>query len=274
VDPATQATPVRGLFSGGDAVSGPATVVEAIAAGRRAARGINAFLGTADPGKSRPPKLLNRFAESAVSPSARNEVEPRPAGERAFDEEDLGGFDGGQVSNEAERCFNCGCVAVCPSDLAPVLTAVDARIVTDRRTIPAEAFFAAGLLSSTILEDGELVTGVFIPDGKNLRTSYVKFRIRNAIDFPVAGAAVALRMDGEAVRTARIVLGAAAPVPLRARRAERVLEGTAPGDAEAAEAAEAALEGALPLGSNAYKVQVLQALVKRAIKKALASPQT
>jgi xanthine dehydrogenase YagS FAD-binding subunit len=81
-------------------------------------------------------------------------------------------------------------------------------------------------------------------------------------------------MEGDTVRTARIVLGAAAPVPLRARRAERVLEGKTPGEAEAVEAAEAALKGAVPLGSNAYKVNVLQALVKRAIMKALASQQT
>ncbi len=273
VDPVTQATPIQGVFAGGDAVSGPATVVEAIAAGRRAALGINAFLGTADPGTRRPPKLLNRFAESAPAPSARQEVEPRPAGERTWDEEDLKGLDADQVSNEADRCFNCGCVAVSPSDLAPVLTALGARIVTTKRTVPAEAFFAAGLLSSTVLEDGELVTGVFIPSEEDLRTSYLKFRIRNAIDFPIASAAVALRMEGDTVRAARIVLGAAAPVPLRARQAERVLEGKAPGEAEAAEAAGAALEGALPLGNNAYKVNVLQALVKRAIRKALASPQ-
>ncbi len=269
VDPDTQATRVQGVFAGGDAVSGPATVVEAMAAGRRAARGINAFLSTAEPGGSRPPKLLNRFGEGALAPSARQEVEPRPAEKRTVDREDLGGLEAKQVVNEANRCFNCGCVAVCPSDLAPVLAALEARIITSKRTLPAEAFFAAKPLSSTVLEDGELVTGVFIPDAEGLRTSYLKFRIRNAIDFPIAGAAVALHMEGDTVRAARIVLGAAAPVPLRARRAERTLEGKTPGEAEAAESATAALEGAIPLANNAYKAHVLQALVKRAIKKAL-----
>ena len=274
VDPVTQATRVQGIFAGGDAVSGPATVVEAIAAGHRAARGMNAFLGTVEPEGSRSPNLMNRFARSALAPSARREPEPRPPEARTRNEEDLKGLDNDQVAAEAGRCFNCGCVAVCPSDLAPVLTALEARIVTSRRTLPVEAFFAVSPLSSTVLEDGELVTGVFIPVQKDLKTSYVKFRIRNAIDFPIAGAAVALQMEGDTVRTARIVLGAAAPVPLRARRAERVLEGKTPGEAEAVEAAEAALKGAVPLGSNAYKVNVLQALVKRAIMKALASQQT
>lgn len=269
VDPHSQATRIRGVFAGGDAVSGPATVVEAIAAGHRAARGINAFLGTSTPERTRPPKLLNGFAGGALEPSARQEKSSRPPEARTRDEEDLEGLEAAQVMAEANRCFNCGCVAVCPSDLAPVLTALDARIVTGRRTIPAEGFFTAKPLSSTILEHGELVTGVFIPDQKGLKTSYMKFRIRNAIDFPIASVAVALRMEGEAVRAARIVLGAAAPVPLRARRAERVLEGKTPGEIEAAEAAEAALKGALPLGGNAYKINVLRALVKRAILKAL-----
>ncbi len=269
VDPLTQGTLVQGIYAGGDAVTGPATVVEAMAAGRRAARGVNAFLGNADLGGTRSPSLLNRFSESALAPSARHVIEPAPPKARTLDQEDAGGFNADQALGEANRCFNCGCVAVCPSDLAPVLTALDARIITRKRTIPAEAFFAANFLSSTILEDGELVTGVFLPEGKDLKTSYMKFRIRNAIDFSIAGVAVALQMEGNTVTIARIVLGAAAPVPLRARRAERVLEGTEPGRAGAAKAAEAAVQGAMPLACNAYKVQVLRALVQRAIMKAL-----
>jgi NADPH-dependent glutamate synthase beta subunit-like oxidoreductase len=269
VDPESGSTRLRGVFAGGDAVSGPATVVEAIAAGRRGARGINAFLETAEPRKTSSPRLLNRFATSALEPSRRQEVEVRPPEARTWDGEDAAGLSSDQVPVEADRCLNCGCVAVCPSDLAPVLTALEAGIVTGKRTIPAEDFFTAAPLSSTILDHGELVSGVFIPDQKELRTSYLKFRIRNAIDFPVASVAVALRMEGDAVQAARIVLGAAAPVPLRARRAEQVLEGKTPGEAEAAEAAEAAVKGAMPLECNAYKVNVLQALIKRAILKAL-----
>ncbi|MCF8061189.1 MAG: FAD-dependent oxidoreductase [Deltaproteobacteria bacterium] len=272
VDPPPQATRMEGIFAGGDAVSGPATVVEAIAAGRRAARGVDAFLGTGAPRAARPSRLLNRFGEGALEPSGREEVEPRPPEARTRHEGDTGGLDAGQVLAEANRCFNCGCVAVSPSDLAPVLTALEARVITGKRTIPAEAFFAASPLSSTVLDPGELVSGVFIPDHEDLRTSYMKFRIRNAIDFPVASVAVALAMDGNVVRKARIVLGAAAPVPLRAREAERVLEGSEPGGTGAAEAAEAALKGALPLERNAYKINVFQALVKRAITEALVQP--
>jgi CO/xanthine dehydrogenase FAD-binding subunit len=270
VDPDTQATCVRGLFAGGDAVSGPATVVEAIAAGRRAARGVNAFLGGFGPGGKPSPRLLNRWGENALKPSRRQEVEPRPPADRTWYAEDLGGLDADQTLTEAGRCFNCGCVAVCASDLAPVLTALEAKMVTGKRTIPAEAFFAANPLSSTVLDVGELVTGVFLPNRRNLMTSYMKFRIRNAIDFPIASVAVALEMEGSTVRTARIVLGAAAPVPLRARRAERILEGKKPGQAEAEAAAKAAVEGTVPLQGNEYKVSVFRALVKRAIAEALA----
>lgn len=270
VDSNTQATGVRGVFAGGDAVTGPATVVEAIAAGHRAALGITSFLGTAALEKSlTPPRLMNSFAESALASSARQEKKPRPPESRTWDKEDLPGLDAVEVLDEANRCFNCGCLAVCQSDLAPVLTALEATIITGRRTIPIEDFFATNPLSSTVLENGELVTGVLIPNKQGLRTSYMKFRIRNAIDFPIASVAVALHMQGDIVRAARIVLGAAAPLPLRASRAERVLEGKAPLEAEVEKAAGAALRDALPLKCNAYKLNVFQALVKRTIMKAL-----
>lgn len=268
-DPITQGTNVEGIFAGGDAVTGPATVVEAIAAGKRAALGITEFLGTAHPPKDNLSKQLNRFARDALENSGRQEIELRAPQDRTWDEEDEAGLSDDQVLSEAKRCFSCGCVAVCPSDIAPVLTALEAKIITRKRAIPAEAFFAANTLSSTNLASGELVTGVFIPHRKNLRTSYLKFRIRNAIDFPVVSVAVALETEGNTVHVARIVLGAAAPVPLRARQAERFLEGKEPSKAKVAEAAEAAVRGAIPLKNNGYKINILKALVTRAVMDAL-----
>ncbi len=268
-DPLTQRTHLKGIYAGGDAVSGPATVVEAVAAGRRAAGGINEYLGVTTGEKDTRTRLLNRFHADCLKSSVRQEVEYSSPASRELDKEDKNGLNTDQVYKEVNRCFNCGCVAASPSDLAPVLTALEAEIITGKRVIPAEGFFSARSLVSTVLDDGELVSGVFIPFKDSLKTSYLKFRIRNAIDFPIASVAVALDMNGNIVRKARIVLGAAAPVPLRARRAERVLEGKEPGEAEATEAAQAAVKGAVPLKNNAYKVSIFRALVKRAIMKAL-----
>ena len=269
VDPETQATRIEGLYAGGDGVNGAGTVVEAIAAGRRAARSMNQYLGKDFAERKLIKRRMNRFDESCLDTSSRQEPEYRAARNRDLLGEDQSELSQSQLTKEVKRCFNCGCVAVCPSDLAPALVALDAGIVTGRRTIPAEVFFAAGPLSSSVLERGELISRIIIPARKNLRTDYLKFRIRNAIDFPIASVAVALEMEASKVIKARIVLGAAAPVPLRAREAERVLEGKAVGVREAEEAAQVAVGAANPLKKNVYKVEIIHALVKRAILSAL-----
>jgi CO/xanthine dehydrogenase FAD-binding subunit len=73
------------------------------------------------------------------------------------------------------------------------------------------------------------------------------------------------------VRSARLALGAAAPIPLRATGAEEFLVGRRLDPATVAEAASLALADAAPLGENRYKVAILRALVERALE-ALANP--
>ena len=188
------------------------------------------------------------------------------AEERNVEREDALGLNSEQVKAEAGRCFNCGCVAACPSDLAPALIALGAKIKTTQRVIDAEEFFAAGVLKSTVLEADELVTEIRLPAVKpNTKSAYLKFRQRQAIDFPLVSVAAALTNKDGKVDSACIVLGAAAPVPIRVKEAEDFLKGKAITDQAAAEAAEAAVRGALPLGRNRYKVQVTKALVKKAI---------
>ena len=264
-DPETQATKIQGFFAGGDMVSGPATVVEAIASGRRAALSINQFMGSPSFDHTPAQESLNHFPESALEHSNRQKPEYRATVDRDVEGEDQSNLNRDQLIEEANRCFNCGCVAVCPSDLAPALVALDAKIVTGKRTIPAERFFTVVPFSSTVLEPGEIVAGITIPDKKNLKTCYLKFRIRNAIDFPIAGVAVALELKTNIVTAARIVLGAAAPVPLRAREAESILVGREIDEKAAEEAAQAALGGSVRLGKNGYKLKVFRALVKRTI---------
>src|SRR5574340_1230301 len=77
--------------------------------------------------------------------------------------EDTRTLDPAEVDYEANRCFNCGCVAVSPSDVAPALIALDASIKTTRRLLRAEDFFSARVGGSTALDPCELVQEVILP---------------------------------------------------------------------------------------------------------------
>jgi xanthine dehydrogenase YagS FAD-binding subunit len=161
-----------------------------------------------------------------------------------------------------------GCLAVNPSDIAVALVALDALIVTTKRTVAAEIFFKATAMTSTILESDELITEIQIPrlPGKT-RHTYEKFILRKPVDFAVVSVASVLTMENNLCKDARIVLGAVAPDPLRARNAEDVIKGRAIDEHVAAEASEQALAGAKPLKMNNHKVEIAKVLVRRAIQR-------
>ena len=152
------------------------------------------------------------------------------------------------------------CIAVNQAELAPPLLALEAEVVTTERTLPIREFFGVGVMSTTVLEPGELVTELRFPlpeEGTKMR--YKRFSFRKSIDFPVVNVAV-LETPG---REYRIALGGVAPVPRRAEAAEELLRGK-PLTPELAEAAgKAAVEGAKPTEANAYKLQLVKTLVKR-----------
>ena len=152
------------------------------------------------------------------------------------------------------------CLAVNQAELAPPLLALEAQVVTTARTIPIGDFFAVGVLRSTVLEPGELVTEVRIPlpeDGT--RMAYKRFSFRKSIDFPVVNLAVVQRPGNEY----RIALGGVAPTPLRAEAAETLLAGKELTPELAEAAGKAAIQGAKPTEANAYKLQLVKTLVKR-----------
>ncbi|MFH1114682.1 MAG: FAD binding domain-containing protein [Pseudomonadota bacterium] len=159
-----------------------------------------------------------------------------------------------------------GCFAVGPSDVAVALVALDAGIVTSKRTLSAEAFFKATAMKSTVLGADELITEIRVPNLPAAAVQrYDKFTLRKPIDFAIVSAASIITMDHGICTDARIVLGAVAPEPKRAHDAEEVLKGRHI-DAEIAEkAAELALAGATSLRMNGYKVEIATVLVKRAI---------
>jgi len=96
-----------------------------------------------------------------------------------------------------------------------------------------------------------------------------KFAKKEALDWPLAFAAVALSLNGDAVRSARVVLGHVAPVPWPSPEAEQALVGKTFVNELADEAGKAAVSKATPLSKNAYKVQLARVAVKRALLRAV-----
>ena len=168
-----------------------------------------------------------------------------------------------------------GCAIVHPSTAATALVAFDAGVeLADgrgaRRTVALEDFLlgpAADLQRENALAPGEILTAVLLPGPKpGVRSFHLRQGELDSFDWPIAdvAAVLELRPDGTCER-ARVVLGAAAPVPYRARRAESARAGRPIAEDTARGAAIAALAGATPLSKNAYKVPVFEALVRRAI---------
>jgi len=159
-----------------------------------------------------------------------------------------------------------GCIAVHPSDTAPALIALDARIKTSKRTIRAEDFFQVEVSRTTVLEDDEIVTEIQIPTPvDNTKSAFYKFALRKSIDFPIVNCAAMITDSGDKVGSARICLNAVYVKPYRAIEAEVAIIGKAINDTNAEAAGSAAVSDAKPLKDNAYMVQVAKIMVKRAI---------
>ena len=161
------------------------------------------------------------------------------------------------------------CAATHPSDMAVALAALDAVVHVEGaagpRVIPlGEMYRLPGGEPDreTTLERGDLITAVELPALEHAaRSAYRKVRDRASYAFGVASVAAALDVAGGIVREARIALGAVAPLPWRARRAEQVLTGR-PASAEwFGRAADAELAAAAPLPGNAFKVTLVRNIV-------------
>jgi xanthine dehydrogenase YagS FAD-binding subunit len=170
---------------------------------------------------------------------------------------------------EADRC-----VAVSPSDTAPALVALDAQMVVHNadgeRLIAARNFFIGpwrDITRMTALDPGDLLVSIRIPGTFAGKTHYFeKVRDRQVWDFPLVNIASALSLSGTTIEDARLVVGGVAARPLRLAEAEDAIRGRARNEETARMAAEIAGRGAVTLRHNAYKVPLMQNLVKRAIR--------
>jgi xanthine dehydrogenase YagS FAD-binding subunit len=178
--------------------------------------------------------------------------------------------------NQYHAIFGEGpCHIVHPSSLAVPAIALDARFrilgPTGEREVAAADYYQMpdrNLFGETVLAANEILTHVILPAPGQTRNATYEVRFKQSHDWPLAMASVALSMQGQTVRSARIVMGSVAPVPWRSTAAETALTGKRLSEQAAMEAADAALAAAKPMSGNAYKVQIARTAVKRAILKA------
>jgi xanthine dehydrogenase YagS FAD-binding subunit len=232
--------------------------------------------------------ILPNAAEAAASPQIRNQ-----------------GTIGGNVSQDARcwyyrggwPCYRAGgnicyadtptglnrehaildadrCVAVNPSDTAPALIALDAKMVIrtpkGERVVNAEDYFigpAIDITRMTILQPGDLLTTIRIPSTwAGSQFYFEKARDRSVWDFALVNVAAAVVTSGNAIERIRLVVNGVAAHPVRLTAVEAAVQGK-PRNAETAElAGQLAVRGARPLQYNAYKVPLMRNLVKRAIR--------
>lgn len=175
---------------------------------------------------------------------------------------------------------NTPCAIVHPSTAATVLVALDAMVELTSATgatrrVLLEDFFVPpehDLQRENDLRPQEILTAIRLPQlAPSVRMAHIKQGEKDSFDWPLADVAVVLDFDPAATcKRAAIVLGAAAPVPHRAKTAEAAITGKLIDENAAAQAGRAALDGATPLAKNAYKLPLFETIVRRAILKAAA----
>jgi len=175
-----------------------------------------------------------------------------------------------------EHCILGGsrCVAVNPSDTAPVFVALDAKMVIRRgsteRVVDAEDFFigpAVDITRMTVLESGDLLTAIRLPSTwAGARLYYEKVRDRGSWDFPLANIASAMMESSGVIERARVVVNGVAPYPVRLTETEDSLRGQAVSEDLAERVGQIAIRGVEPLTHNGFKVSLMKNLVKRAVR--------
>jgi len=232
--------------------------------------------------------LLSEGAELAASPQIRNQ-----------------GTIGGNVSQDTRcwyyrsgwKCYRAGgnicfadtptainrehaifganrCVAVNPSDTAPALIALDAKMVIrstkGERVVDAENYFigpGTDITRMTVLKPGELLTTIRIPSSwAGAHFYFEKIRDRQVWDFPIVNIASAAVFTGDRIDRIRIAMNGLAAHPLRLNNVEDAITGKPRNEETADMAGKLAIQGAEPLRYNGFKVPLMRNLVKRAIR--------
>jgi len=165
------------------------------------------------------------------------------------------------------------CHIVYPSDLAPMLIALDARVTISsprgERKLALADFYALpskNVRRENVLAADELIREVRIPPAKkNEKSAYIKLKERETWDFALVSTAVSGTGTGGVLSDPRIVLGGVAPIPWRLAKTETSLQGKKLSEALIKEALRADLQEARPLQENGYKTALVEAAVTRAL---------
>jgi xanthine dehydrogenase YagS FAD-binding subunit len=165
------------------------------------------------------------------------------------------------------------CCAVHPSDLAPVLVALEAdvqlRSGAGERTLAIGDFFQLPddeRRTETVARPDELITAIRVPPvPADARSVYIKAMDRKVWAFALASVTAILTFDGPRIADARLVLGGVAPIPWRVTAVESSLRGVHSDSAAIERAARDALTSSEPLQHNAYKVPLTRSLIRRAL---------
>jgi xanthine dehydrogenase YagS FAD-binding subunit len=167
---------------------------------------------------------------------------------------------------------NSGCCMVYPSDMAPALMALNARveIATPKgnKTVPIEQFYVRperNVLRENILTPQEMVVALEVPaPAAASRGVYLKLKERQAFDFAVTSVAINLSLKNKIVADSRVVFGGIAPFPLRSTKTESILKGKEIKECISV-ACKAAVDGAQPLSKNGYKVDATRGILEEAL---------
>ncbi|QDU83394.1 4-hydroxybenzoyl-CoA reductase subunit beta [Planctomycetes bacterium Pla163] len=231
--------------------------------------------------------ILTEAADSIASPQIRSvatlggNLNQRPRCWYYRNEEAFCLKKGGSVCYAAEGMNKYNAILgggpsyiVHPSDMAPALIALDARVqlvgpdgdrevaLADYYTLPSDG----PMTSETVRANGEIVVDVIVPpQPQGLRSTYLKFKERESYDWALASVALAVVMDGGVVRHARMSLGGVAPKPWTVD-VQGVLAGRPVNDETVAKVADLALDGAKALAHNGYKIPLTRGLIARAFQ--------
>jgi len=164
---------------------------------------------------------------------------------------------------------------VSASSLGPALIALGAKVklmsASGSRVVPVEKFFVNPQSEEEreiALMPNEILTEIQLPAARGVRNTTYEIRQKDAMDWPLATASVALQMNGTSVGKATIVLGHVATTPWAATEASNALNGKSLGEDTIEQAAKSAVANAKPLSENGYKVQLARVAVKRALMEA------
>ena len=175
------------------------------------------------------------------------------------------------VAPGSDRCW-----AVSSSDTAPMAIALGATVILasfeGERELPVSALYRDDGIDYLAKQPHEVLIAIRLPPATGVRTAYVKLRRRGSIDFPIAGAAVALRFEGDVIRDGRIVLSGVASHPVESEAANAFLAGRRLDPETVTEAADLAARPARPLDNadlkHSWRKRMVRLIVENALNQA------